>query len=319
MDPDMMKKLKSTGYDAIPVICGPTASGKTSLSIRAAKSLHAEICCCDSMQIYRHLTVGTAKPTEEEKREVPHHLIDLVDPDMSFNVASYLDAAYRKIDELLQRGILPLFCGGTGQYVTALQKGFNFDGMPVDPNREEALRKEYETNGIDGIYQRLISLDPECREKIHPNNTKRVIHTLALLETNALTTGEIREISVKNGPRYPFVLFAIDWPRDILYSRINKRVDIMLEEGILKEAEWLLNQNLPVSCTAMQAIGYKELFPYLEGKKSLDECVDLLKQHSRNYAKRQLTWFRHMDNVHWIPSDELDDFDLSAYLFTEYK
>lgn len=319
MDPALMEKLKSTGYDAIPIICGPTASGKTSLSIRAAKKLHAEICCCDSMQIYRHLSVGTAKPTEEEKREVPHHLIDLVDPDAVFNVASYLDAAYEKIEELLKKGVLPLFCGGTGQYVTALQKGFDFEGTPVDHQREEELRREFDTNGIADIYQRLISIDPACQEKIHPNNTKRVIHTLALLETNSRTTGEIREASIKNGPRYPFMLFAIDWPRDILYSRINKRVDIMLKDGILEEAEWLLNQNLPASCTAMQAIGYKELFPYLEGKKTLDECVELLKQHSRNYAKRQLTWFRHMDDVHWISSEDLDDFDLSTYLFTKYK
>ena len=315
MDPEKMKKLENTGYRAIPIICGPTASGKTSFSIRAAKNLHAEICCCDSMQIYRHLTVGTAKPTEEEKREVPHHLIDLVDPDTPFNVASYLEAAYNKIDELLDRNVLPVFCGGTGQYVTALQKGYDFEGAPVDRKLEESLREEFEKNGIDDIYRRLITLDPECKEKIHPNNTKRVIHTLALLESNSGTTRDIRESSTKNGPRYPFILFAIDWPRDVLYARIDKRVDIMMEQGLLDETRWLYEQHLPSDCTAMQAIGYKELFPYIEGKKPLSECVDLLKQHSRNYAKRQLTWFRHMDDVHWISSDDLDDYNISLLLF----
>ena len=315
MDPENIKKLEKTGYHAIPIICGPTASGKTSFSIRAAKMLHAEICCCDSMQIYRNLTVGTAKPTEEEKREVTHHLIDLVDPDTPFNVASYLDAAYSKIDELLERNVLPVFCGGTGQYVTALQKGFDFEGAPVDRELEAALREEFKKNGREDIYRRMITLDPECEEKIHPNNTKRVIHTLALLESNSGTTRDIRESSTKNGPRYPFILFAIDWPRDVLYERIDKRVDIMMEQGLLDEAKWLYDQHLPPECTAMQAIGYKELFPYIKGEKPLKECVDLLKQHSRNYAKRQLTWFRHMDDVHWISSDDLDDYNISLLLF----
>ena len=314
MDQSVIQKLGNTGYKAIPVICGPTASGKTSLSIRVAQKLHGEICCCDSMQIYRGLSIGTAKPTEEEKRAVPHHLIDLVDPSTPFNVASYLDTAYEKIEELLSRRVLPVFCGGTGQYVQALQKGFEFDGAPIDREREEAIRKEFEKDGIDGIYSRLIALHPDCREKIHPNNTKRVIHTLALLETVSATTKDIREASTKNGPRYPFVLFAIDWPRYELYRRIDLRVDIMLKEGILDEAKWLLDQNLPSDCTAMQAIGYKELFPYLKGEGSLDDCVALLKQHSRNYAKRQLTWFRHMDDIHWISSDELQDYDLSLYI-----
>lgn len=314
MDPDVMQKLEQTGYKAIPVICGPTASGKTSLSIRTAKELNGEICCCDSMQIYRHLTVGTAKPTEEEKREVPHHLIDLVEPDQPFNVASYLENAYEKIEELLSRNVLPVFCGGTGQYVQALQKGFDFSGAPIDHEKEEELRREFEKDGIDSIYARLISLDPDCKEKIHPNNTKRVIHTLALLETVSGTTKEIREASTQNGPRYPFVLFAIDWPREVLYQRIDQRVDIMMKEGILKEAEWLFNQDLPSDCTAMQAIGYKEFFPYLRGEKSLESCVDLLKQHSRNYAKRQLTWFRHMDDVHWISSDDLLDYKIASYI-----
>ena len=314
MDASVLKQLEKTGYKAIPIICGPTASGKTSLSIRVAQEFHGEICCCDSMQIYKHLTVGTAKPTEEEKRAVPHHLIDMVEPSTPFNVASYLDAAYEKIEELLSKCVLPVFCGGTGQYVQALQKGFDFEGAPIDRSREEALRKEFEEHGIDGIYSRLIALDPECKEKIHPNNTKRVIHTLALLETVSGTTKDIREASTKNGPRYPFVLFAIDWPRDELYKRIDLRVDIMMKEGILEEAEWLLKQDLPSDCTAMQAIGYKELFPYLNGQDTLENCVALLKQHSRNYAKRQLTWFRHMDDVHWISSDNLNDYNFALWI-----
>ena len=306
--------FEKTGYSQIPIICGPTASGKTGLSIRAAKKLSGEIICCDSMQIYKHLSVGTAKPTEEEQKEVPHHLIDLFGPETPFNVAEYIDLAYSKIGELLGRGVLPVFCGGTGQYVQALQKGFAFDSAPIDREKEEEIRKEYEEKGIDGIYSRLIALDPSCEEKIHKNNTKRVIHTLALLETLDKTTSEIREDSTKEGPRYPFKLFAIDWPREELYDRINLRVDLMLKEGILDEARYLFDLSLPEKCTAMQAIGYKELFPYIKGEKDLSECVELLKQHSRNYAKRQLTWFRHMDDVTWIPSSDLKDYDISLYI-----
>ncbi|MBR5973780.1 MAG: tRNA (adenosine(37)-N6)-dimethylallyltransferase MiaA [Clostridiales bacterium] len=305
---------EKTGYRSIPVICGPTASGKTGFSIRVAKALGGEICCCDSMQIYRHLSVGTAKPTEEEKKQVPHHLIDLVEPSTPFHVAAYLDAAYEKIESLLCRGVIPVFCGGTGQYVQALQKGFSFDEAPIDRSIEQKLREEFERDGIEPIYSRLLKLDPECEGKIHKNNTKRVIHTLALLMSVSKTTSEIREASTKEGPRYPFTLFAIDWPREELYRRIDLRVDIMLEQGILDEAEWLLKQTLPENCTAMQAIGYKELFPYLNGEKSLPECVALLKQHSRNYAKRQLTWFRHMEGINWIPADTLEEYNVESYL-----
>lgn len=312
MNADQLYEI--TGYRAIPVICGPTASGKTSLSIRIAQQAHAEICCCDSMQIYRHLSVGTAKPTNSEQVAVSHHLIDLVEPDVAFNVASYLEVAYGKIDELLKQQKLPVFCGGTGLYVQALQKGISFDQAPVDSKIEDDIRKEYEAHGINDIYQRLISLDPACKEKIHPNNTKRVIHTLALLTSLQTTTKDIREASVKEGPRYPFRLFCIDWPREVLYQRINLRVDQMMKEGILEEAQWLFNQHYDSSCTVMQAIGYKEFFPYFQGESTLEDCVEILKQHTRNYAKRQLTWFRHMDDITWINGEDLSNYNASLFL-----
>ncbi len=302
------------GYRAIPVICGPTASGKTGLSIRLAQDVCGEIICCDSMQIYRHLSIGTAKPNWKEQSRVKHHLIDIVEPDVSFNVASYLEAAYGCIETVLSQGHLPVFCGGTGQYVQALQKGFSFEQSPVDHALEDEIREEYERNGINEIYQRLIALDPECQEKIHPHNTKRVIHTLALLTALNTTTREIRENSVIDGPRYPFKLFCIDWSRERLYERINLRVDQMLKEGILDEASWLYKQNYPTNITAMHAIGYKEFFPYFRGERSLEECVELLKQHTRNYAKRQLTWFRHMDDITWIKGEELDTYNLTLFL-----
>lgn len=312
MNADQLYEI--TGYRSIPVICGPTASGKTSLSIKVAKEAKAEICCCDSMQIYRHLSVGTAKPTASEQDAIPHHLIDLVDPVDSFNVASYLDAAYAAVERLLEQGKLPVFCGGTGLYVQALQKGISFEHAPVDPKIEAKIRKEFEKNGIDLIYQRLIELDPACKEKIHPNNTKRVIHTLALLTSLQTTTQDIRDTSVKDGPRYPFQLFCIDWPREILYKRINLRVDQMMKDGILEEAKWLFDQNLSNECTVMQAIGYKEFFPYFQGVSSLNDCVELLKQHTRNYAKRQLTWFRHMDGITWLDGTNLELYNISLFL-----
>lgn len=310
MSKSFSKIQEKTGYASIPVICGPTASGKTSFSIRVAQLFKGQICCCDSMQIYKHLDVGTAKPTPAEKALVPHHLIDLVEPDTSFNVANYLSYAYNKIEELLNDHVLPVFCGGTGQYVSALSKGISFDDAPLDPEVEKRIEEEYERSGIDTLYERLRRIDPEASERIHPNNTKRVLHTLALCESLHKTTKEIHEDSLKEGPRYPFKLFCIDWPREVLYERINQRVDQMMKEGILDEAKWLFDQHYPENTTAVQAIGYKEFFPYFEKRADLDECVELLKQHTRNYAKRQLTWFRHMDNITWISGSELADYNV---------
>lgn len=303
-----------TGYRKIPIICGPTASGKTALSIRTALDLGGEICCCDSMQIYKHLTVGTAKPTEEEKSQVPHHLIDLVEPQQPFNVASYLECAYTVIEEILSRGRLPVFCGGTGQYVSALFKGISFDDAPVDADLEKKIFEEAGQNGIDAIYRRLTEIDPEGATKIHPNNTKRVVHTLALCLSLGKTTAEIHQDSLRSGARYPFALFCIDWPRDVLYERINKRVDLMMQQGILEEARWLYDQHFEPNITAMQAIGYKEFFPFFENRCSLEDSVEKLKQHTRNYAKRQLTWFRHMEEIHWIPSEDLTNYSPKLYL-----
>ncbi|MBO4495846.1 MAG: tRNA (adenosine(37)-N6)-dimethylallyltransferase MiaA [Clostridiales bacterium] len=305
--------FESTGYKSIPVICGPTASGKTALSIRVAQELSGQICCCDSMQIYKHLSIGTAKPTEEEQAMVPHHLIDLVEPDTPFHVSSYLDVAYAKVEELLSSHILPVFCGGTGQYVTALQKGISFEEAPVDHELEEMYWEEYRKNGIEVLFEKLSKLDPIAATKIHPNNTKRVIHTLALCESLGKTTEEIHESSLKDGPRYPFTLFCIDWPRDVLYERANLRVDHMMEEGLLEEAKWLYDQKY-TNATALQAIGYKEFFPYFEDRCELNDCIELLKQHTRNYAKRQLTWFRHMEGINWIPFDQIKDYNVKSYL-----
>jgi len=308
------KLTELTGYKSIPVICGPTASGKTSLSIRVAKELNGQICCCDSMQIYKHLSIGTAKPTKEEQEMVPHHLIDLVEPDTPFHVSSYLDAAYETIEELISSHVLPVFCGGTGQYVSALQKGISFDDAPVDHELEEKYWEEYRHDGISVLFEKLCSIDPNAASKIHPNNTKRVIHTLALCESLGKTTEEIHETSLKDGPKYPFTLFCIDWPREELYHRIGLRVDQMMKDGLLDEARWLYERHFGEKVTALQAIGYKEFFPYFEGKCDLDKSVELLKQHTRNYAKRQLTWFRHMDDIIWIPFDQIKEYNVKSYI-----
>ncbi|MBR2750288.1 MAG: tRNA (adenosine(37)-N6)-dimethylallyltransferase MiaA [Clostridiales bacterium] len=314
MEENAQQLFALTGYRSIPVICGPTASAKTSLAIRVARELDGQICCCDSMQIYKHLSIGTAKPTREECALVPHHLIDLVEPDTSFHVASYLDAAYTKIEELLDSHILPVFCGGTGQYVSALQKGISFDEAPVDHELEEKYWEKYRKDGIDDIFEKLRVIDPKAAEKIHPNNTKRVIHTLALCESLGKTTEEIHKDSNKEGPRYPFTLFCIDWPRDELYQRINLRVDQMMNDGLLEEAKWLYDQKYEKNVTALQAIGYKEFFPYFDNRCTLEESISLLKQHTRNYAKRQLTWFRHLDGIHWISFEHIKDYSVKSFL-----
>lgn len=304
MDTKRLEQIRKIGFSSIPIICGPTASGKSSFAISLASATQGAICACDSMQIYRNLSVGTAKPTEEEQKKIPHYLIDIKEVTDSFSVAEYIEYAYPVIDSLLDEGILPIFCGGTGQYVSSLLHGITYSHFTLDPMIEKEIQKQYEQSGIMSIYDELKALDEKAAEKIHPNNVKRVLHAVSLIKSTGKTMAEIKQKSRTDGPRYPFTCFCLDWPRDVLYTRINQRVDEMMKEGILEEAKWLYSMNLPSDNTAMQAIGYKELFPCLNGLSTEEECVDLLKQHTRNYAKRQLTWFRGMEEVHWLDAKE---------------
>ncbi len=292
-------------YSKIPIICGPTASGKSSLAMSLCLATGGELCSMDSMQVYRHMDIGTAKPTKEEQQIVPHHLIDLIEPTDNFNVSMYKTASVTCIEGCLNRGHLPVFCGGTGQYASALSQGISYIPIDVDPLIHETLLKEAEMNGYDALYDQLTVIDPGSAEKIHPNNQKRVIRALEIYRMTGKTMTYFNEQSKKDGPQYPFVLFAIDWDRDALYERMDLRVDQMLKNGLLDEVKKLQAMGLTSQHTAMQAIGYKELFGFLEGYDSYDDAVAKIKQKTRNYGKRQLTWFRNMGGVTWIRPDDV--------------
>ena len=293
-------------FKSIPILCGPTASGKSSLAMSVCLKTGGELCSMDSMQIYRHMDIGTAKPTLEEQLLIRHHLIDIADPRESYNAALYRKAALDCICECLGRGVLPVFCGGTGQYASALSQGIAFAPFEIDPDLHESLLRESEDRGILALYSELASVDPNSAAKIHPNNKKRVIRALEIYRQTGKTMDYFNSVSRKDGPAYPFSLFAINMDRERLYRRMDERVDRMLDDGLLEEVIRLKEGGLNQTHTAMQAIGYKELYLYLEGNQSFADAVALIKQKTRNYGKRQLTWFRSMDNVQWIEPEDCD-------------
>lgn len=302
-----MKELSeyNSSYRYIPIIAGPTASGKSSLAIELALKINGEIISCDSMQIYKGLDIGTAKVTKEEQSLVPHHMIDIVDPDAVFSVNDFALRTVNVIEDILKRGKMPVLCGGTGQYVTALYEGIKYVDEPVDKKIIDDLYAEYDTNGIDDIYDKLQSIDPVASAKIHKNNTRRVIRAYAVYLSTGKTFTWWNENSKNEGPVYPFKLFTLDYDRSIIYDRINKRVDQMIEEGLIDEAKTLYDSGKLERSTAKQAIGYKELFDYFEGTCSLDKSIYEIKLRSRHYAKRQLTWFRYMEKRHIINIDDV--------------
>jgi len=289
-----------SGYKYIPVICGPTASGKSDMAMKLCEACGGELVSCDSMQIYRGLDIGTAKPTTEDQRRVVHHMIDIVDPDCNYSVSEFNIDALASIDEVLRKGKLPVLCGGTGQYISALIKGIDYGKVPVDDEVVNDLYDRFNEEGIDQIYKELSEVDPEAAAKIHPNNTRRVIRAYAVYKATGRTFTEKNNDSMVSGAMYPFRLFRPDIERDELYDRINRRVDVMIGLGLVEEAKWLYSTYGDLKTTAFQAIGYKELKPYINGEISLDKAVYDLKLNSRHYAKRQLTWFRTIPDIYKI-------------------
>ncbi len=291
----------------IPIITGPTASGKSAVALKLCELTGGELISCDSMQIYKGLDVGTAKPTEEEQRLVPHHMIDIVEPGMYYSVSSFVEDCYACIEDILSRGKLPVLCGGTGQYISALKDGISFEDDPKADEETEKLYEEFRKDGIDGIYQRLVDVDPESASKIHPNNTRRVIRALAVYLASGKTKTQRNAESRKEGPRYRFELFEINYEddRSILYDRINKRVDIMMDMGLEKEARYLYSLPIDRKSTCCQAIGYKEFLPLIDNEpgSSAERAAYEIKLNTRHFAKRQLTWFRYIDGIHMIDRD----------------
>ena len=285
------------------VICivGPTASGKTGLAIELAKKIDAEIISADSMQIYKGLDVGTAKVTKEEAQGIPHHMIDICNPDESFSVADFKSMCYDKINDIIKRGKKVIIAGGTGLYVNSVVYDMNFEDETEDLSYRKELEDIANKKGKEYLYDMLVKVDKESASKIHMNNVKRVIRALEIAKkTNILKSEHMKKEKVrieKNSPKYAFIVFCIEQDREYLYNRINLRVDLMVKDGIVDEAKKVYDMNLPSNSTCMQAIGYKEFFPYFEGNITLQEAVDELKKQTRHYAKRQMTWFNNKLNV----------------------
>lgn len=284
----------------IVCVVGPTASGKTDYAIDLALSRGGEVVSCDSMQIYRYMDIGTAKPPREDMRGVPHHMLDFVEPGTDYSVADFVRDARACIADILARGRLPVLCGGTGLYVDSIINQIEF----AEEKRDDALRRELkELAGREGpaaVHALLRAEDPAAAEAIHPNNVKRVIRALEIIRTTGLTKAEADRRARKE-PVYDAALFGMAMERERLYRRIDLRVDRMMEQGLLEEVRRLLDMGVPRQSTAMQAIGYKELVLYLDGGCSLEEAVETVKRESRRYAKRQMTWFRRNPKIQWIP------------------
>jgi len=283
-------------YSYIPIIAGPTASGKSALALEICRKTGGELVCADSMQIYKYLDVGTAKDTKEEIGDVPHYMTDIVEPGANFSVYDYVSAAIPIIRDILERGKLPVVCGGTGQYISSLLYGLDYGTGDDDKEAEVTakLNDEFEKSGIEPLYSRLKAIDPEAADKIDPQNTRRVIRALAVYDALGITFTEKNKLSKVNGPEFPFKVFMIDWDREVLYDRINRRVSIMIDNGIVDEAKGLLEKNVDRKSTCWQAIGYKEMLKYLEGEETLEQAADRIRTGTRHYAKRQLTWLRSM-------------------------
>ncbi|WP_155590339.1 tRNA (adenosine(37)-N6)-dimethylallyltransferase MiaA [Lysinibacillus cavernae] len=288
----------------VVAIVGPTASGKTALSIELAKKYNGEVINGDSMQIYKGLDIGTAKITEEEMEGVPHHLLSFLEPTESFSVADYQKLVRAKIAEIQSRHKLPIIVGGSGLYVQAVLYDFQFTDEKVDEAARKAYYDELAKLGPEAMHDKLKQLDPRTAETIHPNNTRRVIRALEMLELSGVSKAAEAQ-NRGEVPLYKHVVLGLgqNMSREVLYDRINRRVNLMMENGLLDEVRGLWQQNIR-GVQSIQAIGYKELYDYFDGKCSLDEAIDSLKQNSRRYAKRQLTYFRNKMDVHFITTDE---------------
>ncbi|MGN0469840.1 MAG: tRNA (adenosine(37)-N6)-dimethylallyltransferase MiaA [Acutalibacteraceae bacterium] len=299
-------------------VAGPTASGKTSLSIELAKKYNGEIVSADSMQIYKGMDIATAKPTKEEMQGIPHHLIDFLSPTESFSVSEYVTLAKSAIDDITKRGKLPILCGGTGLYVRSLVENVKFSEEKTDEKLREELNERYKKEGGETLLKELAQFDEETAKTLHPNNGKRIIRAIEIYRTTGITMSQHIKNSKNEPSPYDLTAIGITYAdRQKLYDRINLRVDIMMKNGLLKEAEDFYSRYN--SNTASAAIGYKELKPYLDGEIPLDTAVEKLKQETRHYAKRQLTWFRRDEYINWIEADKCTDILAKACEIIENK
>ena len=289
-------------------IAGPTASGKTALAVELAQEFNGEVISCDSMQIYRRMDIGTAKPTTEEMKGIPHHMINVADPDEDFSVSRYCEMATPILDDILARGKTAIIAGGTGLYMDSLIRGNSFAPYPSTGARER-LEQEADEKGMDVMLAKLRAIDPEAADKLHLADRKRIIRALEVFEETGETITAHNKRTQTIPPRYRALWLGLDFePRQALYDRIDLRVGLMLEQGLVKEIQDLLSSGIPAKCTAMQAIGYKEFVSALEGNATIEEAADEVRKASRHYAKRQLTWFRRNSEMNWLNRHEGENF-----------
>jgi len=284
-------------------LTGPTASGKTSVALELARRINAEIASLDSMAVYRGLDIGTAKPTPGQRQAAAHHLIDLVDPDQEFSLAEYLAAAERTVAEIAGRGRETLFTGGTPLYLKALLRGI-FEGPPADWALRRRLQAQAGERGPDWLHAQLAAVDPVAAGRLHPNDERRLVRALEVFEKTGRPISTWQQQFDRARPAEACKVFVLDWPRDVLCARIDARVEQMFAAGLVAEVEAVLAAGKTFGRTARQALGYREVLEHWEGRRNLAETIDLVKTRTRQFAKRQLTWFRSLSECRWIPLDE---------------
>ena len=288
------------------IICGPTGVGKTAVGIQLAEKLDGEIISADSMQIYRYMDIGTAKPTADEQSRIPHHMIDIVDPDENFDAVRFAEMARDKVMQLHQRGVMPLVVGGTGLYIKALLQGL-FQSNPVDPKTRERLMKEAAENGSGILYDRLKRVDPDTADRLHPNDSYRIIRALETIESTGRSISEHQQEHGFSDEPFNALKIYLRIDRQKLYERIDKRVDMMIEEGLVDEVKKLLAMSYSADLKSMQSIGYRHMVEFLAEQLPWDECVRTLKRDTRRFAKRQFTWFGADRQIQWYEPDQLNE------------
>ena len=285
------------------VVAGPTASGKTGFAIDIANYVGGEIVSADSMQIYKYMNIGSAKPTQKERAKAVHHMIDFLEPDAEFSVADYTEMAHKVIADIYERKKIPIMAGGTGLYINSVVNDVTFGDMDTDYELRESLRKTAEEKGSEYLLHMLSEFDEVSAKRLHPNNLRRIIRAIEFYKITGKPISEHQEETKKTQSRYNPLMLCVNWDREELYDRINRRVDMMMDEGLLDEVKRLMDMGYTKDLNSMQGIGYKEVMDYFDGKASLEETVEIIKQRSRRYAKRQLTWFRRDERIHYVSSE----------------
>ena len=285
------------GNKKVYIIGGPTAAGKSIVALYLAKRVKGEIVNCDSVQLYKYMDIGSAKPSQKDMKAIPHYLYGFVDPADDITVAQYQKLAFDKIDEILARGNTPIVVGGTGLYLNSLIYKMSFAAKPINLKRREELEHLAEVRGNEYLFELLSAVDPDAAARIHPNNIRKIIRAIEAYELGSKLESMDK---LEPNTKYDFKINIVNMEREWLYTRINRRVDKLMEEGLLKEVKHLLSMGYNSETPAMKGIGYKELLLYLDGKVTIEEAVNNIKTNTRHYAKRQLTWFKRYENAHWI-------------------